>query len=217
MLIALPASAAIVSTSGNMTVFPPATADYTANPYNDAAPAPTHLWVEQTAISLASDVVLDTDLADPSLRYVTGGAGAGEVAYAAASGPTLTAGTLVDVYYAYFDPAGTQNGTGSVTFDTPVLGIVSYTPRLQFSDFLRVAGVPYPANPAFNARGFEDSEWVQLSADRMTLTFFGNASNPGDQFRIFAAPVPEPSTWMMFAGGMLMLLAAAKRRRISGR
>jgi hypothetical protein len=206
-------SAAVVGTSGNMSVFPSASADYTAGPYNDPAPAPTHLWIEQSGISLSIPVVLDTDLADTTMRYVTGAAGAGEVAFPAAGGPTLNAGEVVDVYYAYLDPAGTQSGTGSVTFDRPILGIVAYTERLPFSDFLRVPGAPYPGNPAFNARGWENTEWAQLSADRLTLTFFGTASNPGDQFRIFVTAVPEPSAFALLSAGMTLLVVGVRRRR----
>jgi len=213
-VIAGPAAyAAIVSTSGSMAVFPASTANYTSGPYDDPAQAPIRLWTERVGISLAEDVVLDTALADSTLRYVTGGAGVGETAFSSASGPTLAAGAVADIYYAYLDPAGVQSQMGSVTFDTSVLGIVAYTERLQFSDFLRVSGAPYPSNPAFEARGWENTEWAQLSADRRTLTFFGTASTPGDQFRIFVMPVPEPSTYTTFATAMLALLATAIRRR----
>lgn len=205
------ANAGIITTTGNFLVVAPATANYTAAPFNDPAPAPTRIWVEQTAIGLASNVVLDTDLADPTKQYVISGPGAGQVAFAAAGGPTLVAGTNVDVYYAYFDPAGTQAGRGSVTFDAPVLGIVAYTERLPFSDFLRVPGAPYPGIPAFNARGWEETEWAQLSADRRTLTFTALASNPGDQFRIFTAvSVPEPGSCLLLGLGIAGIFA---RRR----
>jgi hypothetical protein len=221
LFVGFVANGAIVTTSGNMTVFSSATADYTASPYNDPAPAPTHIWNEQTGVTLPSDVVLDTDLADSTLRYVTGSVDPGEVAFSAGGGPTLAAGTAVDVYYAYFDPAGTQNGSGSVTFDQPVLGIVAHTSQLPLSDFLRVGGAPYPGTSAFTNRGWEVQEWGQLSADRLTLTFFGNASNPGDQFRIFVTPganvvVPEPSTWAMLLAGTAAVLLGGVRRRRSG-
>ena len=207
------ASAGIITTGGNFQTFPQATASYVASPYNDPAPFPTRLWVEQTAITLAAAVTLDTDLADPTQQYVISGAGPGQTAFAAGGGPTLAAGTVVDVYYAYFDPAGTQSGIGFVTFDAPVLGIVAYTSRLPFSDFLRVGGAPYPGIPAFASRGWEDTEWAQLSADRRTLTFRGFASNPGDQFRIITA-VPEPASSLLVGLGIAALCARRRNRRV---
>lgn len=206
------ASAGIITTGGNFLAVAQATANYTASPYNDPFPFPTRLWVEQTAITLASAVTLDTSLANPTQQYVISGAGPGQTAFAAASGPTLAAGTVVDVYYVYFDPAGTQNGIGFVTFDAPVLGIVAYTSRLPLSDFLRVGGAPYPGVPAFANRGWEETEWAQLSADRRTLTFRGFASNPGDQFRIITA-VPEPASSLLVGLGLAAMWARRRNRR----
>jgi hypothetical protein len=211
------ANAGIIATAGNFQVFAPATANYTASPYNDAAPAPTHIWVEQTGITLLLPVVLDTDLANPALQYVIGGPGVGQVAFAPGGGPVVAAGTRVDVYYSYFDPAGTRGGLGSVTFDTPVLGIIAYTERLPISDFLRVPGAPYPGVPAFNARGWEETEWGQLSADRRTLTFNALASNPGDQFRIITAAVPEPASCLLVGLGVAAMAARRRTRRDSAR
>ena len=205
------ANAGIITTTPNFLPVAAATANYNAAPFNDPAPAPTRIWVEQTAIALAAAVALDTDLADPTKQYVISGPGAGQVAFAPAGGPTLAAGTNVDVYYAYFDPVGTQAGRGTVTFDAPVLGIVAYTERLPFSDFLRVPGAPYPGIPAFNARGWEETEWAQLSPDRRTLTFNALASNPGDQFRIFTeVAVPEPGSCLLLGLGVAAMFA---RRR----
>ena len=207
-----PASAGIIATAGNFQTFAPATANYLPAPYNDPAPFPTRIWTEQTAITLAAPVVLDTDLANPALQYVINGPGVGQVAFFPGGGPTIVPGTRVDVYFAYFDPAGTQGGVGSVTFDAPVLGIVAYTQRLPFSDFLRVGGAPYPGVPAFASRGWEDTEWAHLSADRRTLTFFGFASDPGDQFRIITA-VPEPASSLLVGLGIAAMCARRRNRR----
>ena len=193
-------SADIIGVTGDFQVFSPATAAYVADPYNDPTPAPIHIWVEQDNITLAAAVQLDTDLANPALQYVIAAPGPGQVVFGPASGPLLPAGARIDVHYVYFDPF-LDGARGTVTFDAPVLGIVAHTIRLQFSDFLRVPGAPYPGNPAFVARGWDDTEWAQLSADRLTLTFNADASSPGDQFRIFtiSVPVPEPQVWLLLA------------------
>jgi hypothetical protein len=206
------ADAGIIGTTGNVAVLPAATANYRPNPYNDPAPAPIRLWAEQTGIGLPANAVLDTDLPNPIFRYVTGAVAPGEAPFTPGGGPTIPAGTLVDVYFAYFDPAADTTARGTVTFSTPVLGMVAFTERLPFTDYLRVPGAPYPVNPAFNARGWENPEWGHLSADRRTLEFFSSAGNPGDQFRIFVSAVPEPSTWLMLGTG-LIALARFRRRR----
>jgi hypothetical protein len=213
--IAAPAYAGILGVTGDFSVFAPATASYVANAYDDPTEAPMRIWTEQIAIELASSVDLDTDLADSTKKYVVGGAGAGEVAFGAGSGPTLAKGTRVNVYYAYFDPVS-DSARGTVTFEEKILGIVAHTGQLQFSDFLRVAGAPYPMNPAFAARGWENSEWGMVDAARTTFTWNAAASSPGDQFRIFTeatdAAVPEPGSFALLAAG-IGALALARRKR----
>jgi hypothetical protein len=204
--------AGVIGVTGDFAVFAPATASYVADGYNDPTPAPMRIWTEQTAIALPSPVTLDTDLADSTKNYVVGGAGAGEVAFAAGGGPTLAKGTRVNVYYAYFDPVD-DSARGTVTFAEKILGIVAHTSELQFSDFLRVAGAPYPGDPAFAARGWENAEWGNVDAARTTFTWNANAASPGDQFRIFTvAAVPEPGSFALIAAG-LGALAFARRKR----
>ncbi len=159
----------VLLTTGDFGVFSATTASYIANAYNDRTPAPIHLWTEQSGLALPSDVTLDTSLENYTKQYTTGSPSATRARFLPASGPTITAGTAVDVYFVYFDPRS-DSAAGSVTFDTPVSGIVAYNSTLPASDFLRVPGAPYPANPAFIERGMEGADWAQLSADGHTLT-----------------------------------------------
>jgi hypothetical protein len=206
------AHAGIIGVTGDFLVIPSVSASYIADPFNDVSPAPIRIWTEQLSITLGSDVLLDTDLLDPTKFYVTAGAGAGEVAFGPGGGPTLDAGIRVNVYYVYFDPLN-DSARGTVTFGEEILGIVAYTDRLQFSDFLRVPGAPYPGNPAFDARGWEDTERGNVDALRTTFTLDATATSPGDQFRIFTlASVPEPSTLTLIGVGLAALVL---RRRAS--
>lgn len=218
VVVTAPLEAAILGVTGDFSVFAPSTASYVPNAFDDPGQAPMRIWAEQIGMELVQSVVLDTDLADPAKKYVVGGAGKGEVAFGKASGPTLAKGTRVNVYYAYFDPKKSDSGFGTVTFAEKILGIVAHTSQLQHSDFLRVIGAPYPSNPAFSARGWENSEWGMVDAARTTFTWSAKASSPGDQFRIFtqAAPasvaVPEPGTMALLAAGIgLIVLARWKR------
>lgn len=209
--------AGIIGVTGDFSVFSPATASYVANAFNDPGQAPMRIWAEQTAIELAQAVLLDTDLSDPAKKYVVGGSGKGKSVFAAGSGPTLAKGTRVNVYYAYFDPKKSDSAFGTVTFAEKILGIVAHTSRLQHSDFLRVMSAPYPVNPAFSARGWENSEWGMVDAARTTFTWNATASSPGDQFRIFTeatdpSAVPEPGTMALLAAGIGLIVLARCRR-----
>lgn len=212
-----PLQAGILGVTGDFSVFSPATASYVANAYNDAAHASMRIWTEQTAIELAQAVLLDTDLPDPTKKYVVGGPGKGKSVFGAGSGPALAKGTRVNVYYAYFDPKKGDSGFGTVTFAERILGIVAHTGQLKHSDFLRVMSAPYPVNPAFSARGWENQEWGMVDSARTTFTWSAHASSPGDQFRIFteaadASAVPEPGTFVLLAAGIGLIFLGRLRR-----
>ncbi len=207
----------IVTTSGDLSVFNSSTASYVANGFNDPDPAPIRLWVEQMNYLLMSDTVLDTGLPDPTKNYGANTLG-GKVRILPSGGPTISTGTSVDVFYANFDPLS-DTAMGSITFNVPVLGIVALTSSLPATDYLRVSGAPYPGNPAFVARGIEGTDFAQLSADRMTLTFSFAAASPGDQVRIFTeaspvSPIPEPATWGLCVTGLLIAFLARQRVRV---
>jgi hypothetical protein len=205
------ANAAVVTT-GDMTLMPSSTANYNAAAFDDPAPAPIRVWQEQSHYRLMADVVLDTDLADPSMQYGTNTLGDTTLGFDPASGPILEGGRRVDVFYIAFDPAGDQTAGGSVTFDNAVLGIIAYTARLPLTDYLRVPGAPYPASP-YPDRGWESLELTQLSADRRTLSLDATAADPGDHFRVFVVAAPEPSTYAMLSMSLGALLVRALRQR----
>jgi hypothetical protein len=209
--------AGIITTTGDVQVWPSATADYRPDAYNDRS-SKIRLWFESSG-PLAAPLTLDSALTNPAQRYGDG-FGSAEDPINFQGGPTLPAGTVVESYLAYFDPKCIDASFGTVTFDSEVLGVFVYTRALADSDALRVAGAPYPANPAFPFRGLElGFEWLQLSADRTTLTIANLAITPGDQMRILVAGpadqvTPEPGTWALLGAGFIVLGLARKRIRV---
>ena len=124
------------------------------------------------------------------------------------SGSFAPTGTAVNSYYVNFDPLFGETATGTITFDTRILGIISSTGRLASSDFLGASATNY-MSPSL--RGFETGD---------TATFTGNivrfsllASSPGDSFRVVTAAVPEPATWAMMIAGFGLVGFAMRRRQ----
>ena len=126
----------------------------------------------------------------------------------------LPIGTTVASHYVFFDPGPTQTIVGRVTFDAPVLAILTSTNRLAASDFLANTGVNY-LNPG--ARGLEFGDSVTISGPNEIL-FATAASTPGDYVRVLtafspAAAVPEPASAAQIGLGIALLLALKATRR----
>jgi PEP-CTERM motif len=128
------------------------------------------------------------------------------------SGPgTLAAGTVVASHYVFFDPKDPTSQKGLVNFDSAILAVITSTNLLAASDFLIQTGVTY-LNPS--ARGLEAGDVVSISGLNQIQVDWA-ASTPGDYVRVltaFSPSVPEPSSWAMLAGGVLVLGALRKRR-----
>ena len=122
----------------------------------------------------------------------------------------LAAGTVVASHYVFFDPASTSTLTGTVTFDSDVLAILTRTSTMAATDFLANTGVNYLND---GLRGLEGGDSVSISAsDPRTIEIDFTAGSPGDYIRVLTAesPVPEPnSIAAAFACGGLLL----RRRR----
>ena len=120
---------------------------------------------------------------------------------------TIASGTAVDSYLLHMD--GTGSGAfslgGTITFSTPILGLIFSDGLLNSSDsVVGVAGVTYYTA---GSRGLElpGDLW---SVTGSSLTFNGDwdVSTVMDEVRIITAvaPVPEPSTYL--AGALLALV-----------
>ncbi len=132
-------------------------------------------------------------------------------------GGTIAAGTAVNSYFVLFDSggAGVTYPTVTLTFSTPILGVIFTDANLNASDaILGNPGTTYPTGVA--ARGQEGGDSTAISASGFTVTLNDTTSSPGDDIRIItaAAPaVPEPATWSLCgAAGALLFGWLVKRR-----
>jgi hypothetical protein len=125
----------------------------------------------------------------------------------------LAAGTKVHSFGIAFDPDGTPGlqpeVSGFITFNRPVLAVITQNPELVASDFLGKPATSFDSTPN---RGLEEADFFSLSMDGLTLTYHFRARNPGDNIRVLTA-VPEPATWAMLIAGFGMVGFAARRRK----
>ncbi|SIO16668.1 PEP-CTERM protein-sorting domain-containing protein [Parasphingorhabdus marina DSM 22363] len=122
----------------------------------------------------------------------------------------LTAGTLVNSHYVFFDPlARGTTGVGYVDFDGEIIGVLSGKADMDATDtLLGLGAVNYVS---VSLRGLEAADSFNVVGNRLNIDF--RASSPGDYIRVLTAPVPEPSTWAMMIGGFGLVGGAMRRRR----
>lgn len=131
------------------------------------------------------------------------------------NGGTISLGTPVDSYIVHADLPGTTGAithAGSITFDQPILGVQVLTASIDASDAQSTSGTTLPTGVF--GRGLElenNPDFVQISADGLTLSFSFFHGEAIDQIRVFtASDIPTPGTIVIGAVGGL---AIARRRR----
>jgi hypothetical protein len=185
-ILSTAAHADIITTSGLTQVTAPAlvTGDFILN---SGGALPTQLiFAEQMNVTLVNPLVTDTG--------------------------TIPTGTIVDSYFFAVNTFPLVIADTSVTFNTPVLGIIykdgldpygpnpgPFNPNFALSNFLGAVGTTYDFN--HNCATFCGFEVIP-SPDMDTASFIGNTaffhnnySTPGDFARIITAdpaPVPGP-------------------------
>lgn len=121
--------------------------------------------------------------------------------------PAIPAGTVVDSHFVHFDNVGTTTGvrlTGTITFDGPILGVITQDSTLWASDYLGNANVTYPASGSFLYRGIEqgtggvgdypsrnwnNQDTISISGNTLTLNL--QCNNVLDQLRVITEYVPS--------------------------
>ncbi len=110
---------------------------------------------------------------------------------------TLGAGRVVSSFMLHADRVAGQTSTitrtGSVTFSQPVLGLQVTDPTLTAAD--AALGSVSTTYDKTGVRGLElaaDSDWVQISADRLTVTFNAVFNTGMDEVRVITGPNAAP-------------------------
>lgn len=127
---------------------------------------------------------------------------------------SLSADTMVDSFYILFDPETTNPAStvvGEITFGQDILAIITDTDDLEATDsrFGRT-DVDYRNDPF---RGLEGNDSASFLDDTLNVEYV--ATSPGDFIRVLtvAAPVPEPSTWLMLLLGFGLVGGALRAQR----
>lgn len=128
-------------------------------------------------------------------------------------GSSIASGTTIQSHYIFFDPGVSQSVLGLVTFNFPILGLITSTAKLSSTDgtlgLPSSSGITYGSVPA---TGLEGGDSFAVFGTSLALGW--SASSPGDHIRVITA-VPEPGTYAMMAAG-LALLGFMARRRMGG-
>ena len=200
-ILAVPASAAIVSVSGPQSSAG-ALASIIEAPGSVADDAP---GAENAAMQGFNEVQGFTLLSD-----------------LAVDGGSIAAGTIVDSHMIFLNSTGLtsirhgigQGGPVRWTFDGVILGVMSNANgslEVASSKFLGAPSTFYPGIQG--GRGFEGNDFYSIAGKVLNVGM--GVSEPGDWIRVVTqapAPVPLPAAgWMLIAG--LGALAAAARRR----
>ena len=125
----------------------------------------------------------------------------------------------VKSWYIFFDPLNRQRISGTVTFDTPIVNVL--TTKSQLDSTNATYGIDVDHDGIFDDYatsvliGLEGEDSVIWSPGGHTVTINYGTSDPGDHIRVLTEartpPVPEPETYALFAAGLGALAWRARR------
>ena len=138
------------------------------------------LFAEKTGVMLASS--LNVDAAAPGKYFIN----------TLLSPQAIQSGTKINSYYLHVDRDGTppvfRVVEGSVTFDSPILGVIAGQAKLNNSDYLGASGTFYPkAGRQMDLHGGLNNDTFSISPDRKTLTYRFQTNTASDDIRIITS------------------------------
>ena len=141
------------------------------------------LFAEQTNTTLSSQLTVDASKV---------GSYSHESSFRPAN---ILEGTKVNSYYLHADrvgsPATFQHARGSITFNEPILGVVTTQGNLNLSDVLGSKNTVYSkAGRNIDGTDMINPDWFSISEDRKTITFDFQTSTASDDVRIITAATP---------------------------
>lgn len=209
----------LAGTAAHATILAPTGAVSIVSPPTDISTGATESDTVILAFAERQNVTLPADVAADIT--VPGTSPSGGVQHL--SPGTIAAGTGINSYFIHFDVVGTPAptsaipATGSVSFDSDVLGLIVLDAKLNATHtFPGMPGTTYSTGGGLEivggGAGTGANDQVTLSADRRTVTFnFRDAESP-DDIRIITS-VPEPSTLGLVFSASVGLAAYCFRRR----
>lgn len=126
-----------------------------------------------------------------------------------------SSGTMLNSYIFHVEPVTPEitRFTGTVSFDSNILGIIFETNELNLSDaMLGATGTSYSSG---NFRGFEGSgsgpclglyDCATISENLREITLDFGTSTQLDQIRIITSPVPVPATIFLFGSALFGIM-----------
>lgn len=115
-------------------------------------------------------------------------------------------------WYIFVEPKSPKIVEAVITFDAPIVGVLTTDADLAATDATYgAAGIAYATTTSTGLDGVLDSVSYTPGSNQLTIRFA--VSDPGDHIRVFTSPVPEPSTYALMAAGLLALGVTKLRRR----
>jgi hypothetical protein len=178
LLVASSAHAALIATSGAVTVItPPANATFNTGVTPPESNTTTYVWPEFSGplpINMPTDIPAGPGFYNSSASLISG---------------LLPAGTLVNAHFVHIDQltAGSAVLSGQLQFDTPILGI--QVRSTNAGDILNAA-TTYPTGLIARAPDWfagSPPETFTIDATGTILNYTITSSNFGDQIRVFTS------------------------------